>query len=193
MGEGSHGDLFQGSPREILERLAEDDPLEIVARTQERIARRALLLDLERVAPKALAQVAYRARTFRDGAPLDPFLGVCIRRAIEDAVREDREEERRGSIPVAPYDRRYAHLVESLGLEPAQARRACVRFNDLPLAARRSYFALCVERRSLEEWMRESDAPRREVEEHLRRAFEALSVPFDVDGFSHGNTTGVEG
>ena len=65
MDGGSLGDLFSGSPREILERLADGDPLELAARAAERLDDRALLLELERILPMAVAQVAFRTREQR--------------------------------------------------------------------------------------------------------------------------------
>jgi hypothetical protein len=110
-----------------------------------------------------------------------------IDEALEDLVEEDREEETSGLPPTIPWDPRFAFLSEILGLEPALARRACLRFNLLPDDVRRTYFAVVIEGKTMRRYVAEGNGPPSQVREYLKRALGALGQQI---GPNHG---GLEG
>ena len=71
--------MFRGaSPREILARLCEGDPLELVPRANERLRELDFLLPGQRVWARAAARVAYAGMRYRGHPPLTNFLTRSI-------------------------------------------------------------------------------------------------------------------
>jgi hypothetical protein len=171
--------LGAGSARSVLERLMDGDPLEIGPRCQERIEHHAILVAWDRLWLRSAARIAYSAPTYDGTPPLDLFLMEHVDLSIDELIEEDREEENAGQPPLEPWDPRYSFLAETVGMEPALARKACIRFNDLPEAVRRTYFAVALARKTIHRWVAEGHGPPHKVKEDLKRAFAALSLPFD--------------
>jgi hypothetical protein len=180
--------LGSRSPRVVLTRLIDGDPLEIEARCRERILEQALLLALQRVHLRAVARIAHCAPRYRGSPRLDVWLDACIDESLQDLVEEDREEEISGLPPTEPWDPRFAFVSETLGLEPALARRACVRFNMLPDEVRRAYFAIAIEGKTIHRYVAEGNGPPDRVRGFLARALTALGQKIDPyqDGFEEG-------
>lgn len=169
------------SPREILAWLVDGDPLRIEERVTGRLADLALLVDAERLFLRSTARAAFAAARWRGDGELGAWLDLQIERAAKDLLDEDRAAERLG--PVAdPAEARYAFLADTLGIEAAVARRACVVFNALPLRVRRVWWRAVVERRSLEQCVSEGLGPARQVRADLERALLALSRLEDPGG-----------
>jgi hypothetical protein len=167
-------DLLSGqSPREILARLIEGDPFHVAERCTARLRDRALLIDTERLTLRSMARIAYAGFLHRADLPLHTLLTSCIDRAIEDLMREDREEERAQLLPV---DHRYGFVSQALGIEPGLARRACIVFNSLPTPQREVAWAVMVERRSIELYAAEEHRPPDLVRTLLKDAILALSL-----------------
>ncbi len=169
------------SSREVLARLLDGDPLEIDARCRERIVARALMLALRRVYLRAVARIAHQGPRYLGVPGLDVWLTQRIDESLDDLIAEDREEELSGVPPTSPWDPRFAFVSETLGIEPALARRACLCFNMLPDEVRRTYFAIAVERKSLHRYVAEGHGPPARVREQLDQALRALGLPIDPD------------
>lgn len=165
------------SPSQILEELSDGDPLEIGPRTVARIRERALLLDFERTATRAFARIAWSAPAWRGEPPLEPWLGGRIDEAIADMLEEDATEEFEGVPPENEHEPRFEWLAGAFGLEPALARRACTRFNDLPERTRRVFVLSTLEARP--DQARALCSGNGELERHLFAAVEALAAGID--------------
>ncbi len=167
--------LTGDSPREILRRLLDSDPLGLELRIRDRLAQRALLLDPERLLARAGARTAYAVHGSRIQVPTREFVLGCIDEAIEELVREDHESER-SSQPLAAHDQRFDFLADALGVRVEKARRACVVFNELPDEVRRAYWALVIEGRSVARCGSLGLGSPEEVEGNVKRALLALSL-----------------
>ncbi len=182
--EGSGGKEFPGSealrgrsPMEVLHRLLDHDPFELQGRSVGRLEARALLLAERRVYLRTLARVAYAAPKYRGVPPLDEWLEGRIDQAIEEILEEDLEAELSGEPLAVPYESRLVSLSESLGLEIGMTRRACLRFNALPDRARRAFFAVAIQGKTVHRYVAEGQGPPLTVVADLRLALDALSAP----------------
>lgn len=150
--------LFTGSsPRELLARLWDGDPLELGARCDERLEDLALLLPRSRVQLRALARVAYAGVAYRGRPPLDAFLRRRIEVSIHELLDEDREHVRAGVPDVDLREPPYPRVAAVLGIESPLAFRACVTLNGLPIEVRRACRATVVRGRALSACARELD------------------------------------
>lgn len=178
--------LGAGSARKVLERLIDGDPLELGPRCQERISESAVFVAWDRLWLRAAARIAYAAPRYKGLPRLDVFIDERIDQSIEDLLREDIEEDR-GGVPVSePWDPRYAFVSEQVGIDPNLARSACIRFNDMPLDVRRTYFAVALGKKTFHRWIAEGNGPPEAIHAKLKRAFEALSLPYDENDFRSG-------
>ncbi|HUR26776.1 MAG TPA: hypothetical protein VM509_01205, partial [Planctomycetota bacterium] len=84
------------SPREILARLLQGDPLGLRQVVAARLASRAYLFDADRVHLRALAHCARYGVRYRGTPPLETWLEEIVDQALLDLLREDAEAERRG-------------------------------------------------------------------------------------------------
>ena len=142
--------LAGGTPREVLARIVQGDPLEVRGRVARELRERALLFDADRVHLRALARCARAAPAYRGRPALDAWVDARVSEALLELLREDderRDEEPRGVEP----DAALVALAKPLGLDPERLARACRAFNRLPVEDRRAFFRLVLERRSLDE------------------------------------------
>jgi hypothetical protein len=166
--------LGLGSARAVLARLIDDDPFEIGPRCVERLRTEALLLSLKQVHLRVVARVAYAAQRYRGTPPLTEWLDQRIVESVDEVLREEREAER-GGLPAADAaEPLYRHIANALGTEHALARRACIAFNDLPLAVRHAFFAVVIERKSISRYVAEGNGPPSQVKARLRSATDAI-------------------
>jgi len=166
--------LSGSSPREVLARLLNGDPLGLAGVVAERLRARAYVLDADRVLLRALARCARFALRYRGQPELEAWLSERVDEALLDLQREDLEAERSGR-PAEPHElAAFEDLASPLGLEPAAMRGVCVRFNLLAEGERRAFFALALEGRSLDLLAREWNDSATEIARRARRALEAL-------------------
>ena len=169
-------DILRGkSPREILERLIDGDPLEIEPRCRERLDTLAFLVDLSRTHLRAVARVAHAATRWRGTPPFREWLQERIDFSIRELVTEDREEERAGMLPSEPLDPRYGFVSDVLGIEPELGRRACLAFNSLPDRVRCSYYAVAVLGSTVNDRVAEGYGPPERVRADIKMALQAIS------------------
>ncbi|MCB9902931.1 MAG: hypothetical protein H6831_00845 [Planctomycetes bacterium] len=174
---------------EILRRLCNGDPLDFAGRTLQRIRERALLMDSARLAMRSMAYVAHAGRAYRGEPSLAQWIDQQIDRAIQDFLEEDAYEEASGKPLGEPVDERYAFLVDLLGIPPAKARKACIVFNGLPNKDRRTFWAVCVEGKSIHRYVAEGHGPPKKIKQRIDKVFRALSfldeeppAGFSLDG-----------
>lgn len=166
--------LGLGSSRAILARLVDGDPFEIGARCVERLRSEAVLLSLKRVHLRAVARVAYAAPRYHGKPPLTQWLNQRIDESLREVMNEVREDERGGVPAVASSEPLYPYVAAAFGIEPALARRACIAFNELPIATRRAFFAVVVERKTISRYVAEGNGPPSQVKLNLRTATDAI-------------------
>ena len=149
--------LVGKTSEEVMMRLRKGDPLKLVQRCSERIDQRALLMDVHRLAVRAVAYVAYIAvlEEYRGVPPLDAFLAKQIDESIDSIMDEDWASEYRRE-PLEPDDRRYRMISREAGIEPAMARRASLALNTEPIRQRRLFYGVFVKNKPLATVAREN-------------------------------------
>jgi hypothetical protein len=162
-----HELLARGGPREILARIVPGDPLGLRARVARRARERALLVDVERAALRAIALVAARGPRYRGRPRLDLWLEARIDDALDDLLEEDR-------TPGAARHGSAADLARRLGLSPAALARGRARFHDLPFDERDAFVRLVIEVDPVEEAARSLGAPGPELARRARRGLVAF-------------------
>jgi hypothetical protein len=142
--------LAGASPREVLARLMNGDPLGIAAVVEARLRARAYLFDADRVFLRTAARCARLAVRFRGDPPLERWLAERADEALGDLLRADAERELRGEPPGPENLAVFDVLARPLGLDPARMHRACLAHNQLPEAQRRAFREVVIEARSID-------------------------------------------
>ncbi len=145
-------DVLAGrQPDEILGRLLDGDPLRLRALVAGEVRGGAYFLNADRVQLRALARIAHDVPI--DGPPTD---GAWIHEHVRGALKDVMVEERRaiagrqgegGELPTDVLDA----LAGPMGFDGRDLRVACDAFNRLEPRDRHAFFALVVERRSLDD------------------------------------------
>jgi hypothetical protein len=188
--------LFAGSPREVLSRLVQDDPLGVRGRIAERLRADALLLDGDRVHLRALARISRSAGSYRGRPELSAWVAGAVAESVQELVREMHEQARRRargredrargrpSHPTGDADGAcdadaFDVLAGPLGLDPESMRSACAAFDVLPFADRTAFFDLVLEAKDLDACARSAGVNASELARRARRALDAIlgSVP----------------
>ena len=107
--------------------------------------------------------------------PLRQWVGARVMEALEEINEEDWSEERL-ELPVDPYDERYNGLVLGSALDPNQARRVALLFNQLKASVRLPLYALLVKGRAMSEVATEFHMTRDELHELVVRHLTAFSM-----------------
>ena len=185
--DGSGPILGGGSPRVLLARLVDGDPLGIRARVGKHLRREALFLDVDRVTLRALTLCALEAA--RAPGPGDPGaragdLAAWLDERVDRATRAVQREDLTGP-PVLPDGREssspsvarapdvHDQIARALGLEPAATRAACTALNLRPAEERQALQAWLVERASLDAVASAFGVSASEIARRTRRALEA--------------------
>lgn len=170
-------DCLKGrSAEEVLEQLDAGDPLGIERAARELLIEQALLIDVERLVARGMAQTAFAARLYKGWPPLPLWLHQCLERALAGLLEEDRERLlENGPLPRED-EASYAFLRDAHGVAPGRAVAVAVVFNDLPPIVRRCYYDVFVLEKSIEGCAASGAGSRSEVERHLLRALTAMST-----------------
>lgn len=167
--------LVAESPKEVLHRLLDGDPLRMADRCRLRMRKRAFFLNAERLHFKALARTAYASMGYEGHPALGNWLEECIDQAMEDMRSEQYEEEFRSLPPEQSEDGDfYANFAEKTGIEVGLARLACLALNNLPEETRLAFQAVGIEGKTVHRYVAEGHGPPDRVRRLLRSA--ALSV-----------------
>jgi len=172
--------ILWGTPREVLARISNGDPLALRARVAQSLRERAVLLDGDRVHLRALARCARESPRLFGTRDVGAFLDASVRRAVDELVAEDLEAGRNRTA--ASGTGALAELAGPLGLDPTSARDACSLLNARPLPERRALFGLLIDNRSLDELAREAGTSASEVGRRARRALDAALRAVRLDG-----------
>ena len=143
--------LDRKTPEELVEIFSSTDPLRLNARCARYIWDEGLLLEVDRVVERAIHHVAFRAARRPENAPLDEWLTSCIAESAQRVVRTDEEMVRRDYREVEAWASAHAFIRDAFGLEEVAALRVCSAFNGMLPRERKAFFALCMEKRSVEE------------------------------------------
>lgn len=161
---------------EVLQKLDAGDPLGVEAAARALLVERAVLVDVERLVARGMAQAAYSARLYRGWPPVDVWLRQCLERALTALLDEDRERLLDGGPLPREDEACYAFLREAHGVTPERAVAVAVVFNDLPDVVRRCYYDAYVLEKGIEGCAASGVGSRSEVERHLLRALTAMST-----------------
>jgi DNA-directed RNA polymerase specialized sigma24 family protein len=177
VGDWPGRELFSGaSPREILAKLCDGDPLEIGSRVSEHLRESAVLVDVRRAVSRAAARIAHAGMRYRGRPELGVFLKQTIEQGVEELI-EDEGEEERARLPIddAP-GAHHLFLWKLLGIEPALARRASIAFNRQPVEVRRAFLDVAGWGTSIREHASRTGATDERVRELLSAALRAMGA-----------------
>lgn len=144
--------LDRKTPEELVEIFSGTDPLRLNARCARFIWDEGLLLEVDRVIESATHHVAFRAARRPENASIDEWLSSCIAESAQRVVRQDEEMLRReAEEEMEAWAPAHAFIRDAFGLEELAALRVCSAFNGMLPRERKAFFALCMEKRSVEE------------------------------------------
>ena len=167
--------LFAGpSSRATLARISNGDPLGLEQRCRERIAARALLIDLERAVQCVLANVAFFAPRYKGSPPFEYWLRQRVDAGLA-RVLEDEAETERALMSFALPGKLHSRLGDMLGFDSHLARRACVVLNSMPYTVRRVFVAVMLDGQALDRLPALGFGTKALVERRLRAALESVS------------------
>jgi DNA-directed RNA polymerase specialized sigma24 family protein len=163
-----------GTPREVLARLVQGDPLGVRGRVARRLRSDALLLDADRIHLCVVARIARSAGRYRGRPGIEEWLDAHVLATIADVVRRDHEVARSPQAFPEESASAFAALAAPLGLDPGGMRRACAAFNVLPQADRAAFVDLVLRDRSLDEMAKESGESATRIARRARRGLDAV-------------------
>lgn len=168
------GLLAGSSPEAILAKITQGDPLRLHEMCGRRVRELSLLLDPDRLHEHSLSWIAVAATRAASGEIDSGWLTRMVDCTIERCLREDREQQHvaPGSPPADL--KHYSFIHEAFGTESGLVRSAAVAFNALEQRARRGFFALLVEGKSVEECLEEGLGPREMLRDNVLQALCAL-------------------
>jgi hypothetical protein len=188
--------LAGGTPREILCRIVQGDPLEMRDRVARRLHDESYLLDADRVQLRSLARCARFASRYSGRPDFATWLDAIVDAAIDDLLREDLEVELDREKSTSTPGAAFVALAQPLGLEPGAMRRACASFNQLPAPDRRAFFELVIQGRALDELARQGRESASEIARRARRALDLVlqasapeARPPETKPGGHGSST----
>lgn len=170
---------------EALRALLESDPLGLAARADHALRSRALFLDPQRLVNRLVARVAFELE-LRDGSEFEPWVDGLTRQSLEELLEEQQAEEARG-LPNAQSDDReyYRELAAATEIDIELVRLVCVTLNELDESHRRAFRALAVERKSLDDCVRDGLGSRERLEECFREVGYRVALAL-VDRYGDG-------
>jgi hypothetical protein len=142
--------LAGNSPREVLSRIVQGDPLGVRERVAQRLREDAYLLDADRVHLRCLARCARMAPRYRGSPELPVWIDALVVESVAELLREDAETRRREPSQPARGACAFDALARPLGLDPAAMRQACVGVNRMPREDRKAFYELVIRGRSLD-------------------------------------------
>jgi DNA-directed RNA polymerase specialized sigma24 family protein len=166
--------LFAGTPREVLARLVEGDPLGVRDVVGARLRARWMLFDADRVHLRALALIAREAGTWVGRPALGTWLRVRVDRALDEVLVEARRDG--AGLDSSTGEGAFAVLGGPLGLTPAAARATTLAFDYLPAPERRAFLNLVIEGQCLDDVARGEGTSASEVGRRARTALDAILV-----------------
>jgi hypothetical protein len=130
------------SPREILHRLANGDPLLLRARAGSFLERHAYLLEGDALFLRTIAVIAHAGPRCRSAADADAWIEERMHEAVQELLQEPVRYPPEGGV--------YEHIGRPLGLDPCAMRRVAARFNRMEEADRQAFFRLVIRGQRME-------------------------------------------
>lgn len=182
------GVLDVGSPREVLAKLIEGDPLGLGPRCQQRTMSQALLIDSRRLYLRACAHVARHAAKYQGVPVLDIWLSEHIRKALKELVAEDAEVLRARDLLEIPEDPWIRGVADVLGVEPALVTRGCAAFNQAAYDVRSAFFGIVIDGQKPAAWAASNGLAEERARSCVKRALWLLGLrdELDLDDFLEG-------
>lgn len=175
-------ELFAGpSPRAVLARLVEGDPLGIRARCEQRVRLQSLLLEVRRLQLRTIAHVARHAAQYRGTPPLDAWIADKVRKALGELLDEDDDRRLNPDLPEAPTDARLLAIAHAVGMEPEVLGRGLAVFNRSPHEVRSAFCGMVLDRESPETWAATNSTTPERAKTAVRRALWILGVREELD------------
>jgi len=165
--------LAGASPREVLARIVQGDPLGLRAVVARRLRERALFCDADAVQLRALARCARYAGRYTGRPALAEWLSTHVDAALDDLL----EEGDRATAAASDGHGAFVDLAAPLGLSPERMRAGCATFNRLAHDDREAFFRLVIEMHSLDECATVEGVSGSEYARRARRALDVLSKP----------------
>lgn len=160
-----------------LAAVTSGDPLGLCPLAARRVRERSLYLDPDRVHEEACFNVVALSVVLEAEDEFDGWLIERVDEAIDNLVRRDGEALRRGAFEADLVRESGEYLGGCWGLTPEEGVTAAARFNQLPMAHRRTFFALLVEHETIEACIEAGLGPREVLRERAVRAIEAILGP----------------
>ncbi|MCI0657230.1 MAG: hypothetical protein L0170_09190 [Acidobacteria bacterium] len=170
--------LLRGAgPEEILARISPDDPLRLYEIAASRLRERFLLIEPEHAHERLLVRLAFIGPQTPEADLSLPWVLQQADLVIQRLLDEEREEERKSPFDCDPEDERHRHMRAAFLVEGRFARTASFSFNNLPERARRSFFLLLLENRSVEDCLGLGFWEKEELRRDIWRCLGALGYP----------------
>lgn len=166
--------ILAGTPREVLARLVQGDPLGVRVVVAKRLRSGSVLLDADRVHLRVIARIARSAGRYHGRPAVDDWVDGHVLQIIGEVIREDHESARAGASTQEDSSDAFSALAGPLGLDPESMRKACAVFNVLPLADRAAFIDLVLRNRSLDDLARELGESATQIARCARRALDAI-------------------
>lgn len=173
--------LGAGSPRAVLARLIEGDPLDLIGRCRARLEDQALLLELKRLYLRTAAHVARNSGSYAGTPHVDVWIAGYVRRALKELVQADEHAFAIDPLGVQTSDERILALADCLGIEPGLVLRGCAAFNQAPYHVRSAFVALVIRSEEVAVWARANNVTEAEAKALVRRALWLLGLRGDLD------------
>jgi hypothetical protein len=148
------------------------DPLGLIPLCSRRVRELSLIVDMGELVRATLASIAIDCQTYHHALPLEPWLLDHVDQSLRDLVTADIEAERSEDAE-PPEGGRFVDLEMILGIDPAQARLACIALNTLDDETRHIFYEVCLMHRSVRDMMREG-FPIERAQELVERAMKTV-------------------
>lgn len=166
--------VLAGTPREVLARLVNGDPLGVRGGVASRLGSGCVLLDADRIHLRVVARIARSAGRYRGRPAVDEWVDGHVLRIVAEVIREDHEAARGRASTEKEAPDAFTALAGPLGLDPRSMRKACSSFNVLPLADRTAFFDLVLRNRSLDDLVKELGESATQIARRARRALDVI-------------------
>lgn len=174
--------LHGGSPRQILGRLVDGDPLDLEKRCRTHLRHQGYFVDPDTVLHRSLARIAYDADLYRPERSIETFVERRVRKSVHELVEEQLGEELGDISPGRSTEwEYYRSIANAVSLPPDRARRICCALNALPVDARVAFHRVLVERAKLRAVAEELGRPLEVVQHDIRAGLLAIAESLDAE------------
>ncbi|MEO0649978.1 MAG: hypothetical protein AAFZ65_04805 [Planctomycetota bacterium] len=164
------------NPHEVLRRIVDHDSIHLQSAVAPWLLEQCLLLDAERVFVRTATRIAYRASLGSEpgAAARAAWYYERLDEAVGDCLRQDEARLARSEFSREIFEE-HAQFHWTFFVPEEAVLRAAVRFNGLPRLTRKSFFALLIERRSVDECVRAGLGPPERLRSRVLAALNAAT------------------